>query len=292
MKISEPTRKNDSLKAFIFSLLAIQTLLLFSCGEKEEPPQEVEKPTGLPLSALIDNEEFWEGSALDFDEQVVMKDELFHKAEGDYTYTGLIKIRAINGSLAAVKSYSRGRPNGDFFEWHENGKLKSKSQFKNGMRHGYFYIWTKTGVVYSKQYFQEDLEDFGRFDDQGASESGKSLAAIELEVWEGKGSEFYLKFAGDPKRDGTLYIRETEELYNGTITALDDKGQKEAVLRYSDGKYHGTISKWNETGTLWEEAEFDRGKLVEFTIKKGKPFDASQIIDLSKDPSTVELLFK
>ena len=63
-------------------------------------------------------------------------------------------------------------------------------------------------------------------------------------------------------------------------------------LRYSNGKYHGTISKWNEAGTLWEEAEFDRGNLVEFTIKKGKPFDASQIIDLSKDPSTVELLFK
>lgn len=292
MKTSDPTIKNDPAKAFLICLLATQTLLLFSCGGQEEQAQEVEKPAGLPLSALIDNEEFWEGSALEFDEQFGMKDEFFHKAEGDYAYTGLIKIRAINGSLAAVKGYSRGRPHGDFFEWHENGKLKSKSQFKNGMRHGYFYIWTKTGVVYSKKYFQEDLEDFGRFADQGASESGKSLAAIELEEWEGKGSEFYHKFAGDPKRGGTLQIRETEELYNGTITALDDKGQKEAVLRYSNGKYHGTISKWNEAGTLWEEAEFDRGNLVEFTIKKGKPFDASQIIDLSKDPSTVELLFK
>jgi antitoxin component YwqK of YwqJK toxin-antitoxin module len=292
MKTSDPTMKNDPVKAFLICLLATHSLLLFSCGGQEEPTKVVEKPAGLPLSALIDNEEFWEGSALEFDEQFGMKDELFHKAEGDYAYTGLIKIRAINGSLAAVKGYSRGRPHGDFFEWHENGKLKSKSQFKNGMRHGYFYIWTKTGVVYSKKYFQEDLEDFGRFADQGASESGKSLAAIELEEWEGKGSEFYHKFAGDPKRGGTLQIRETEELYNGTITALDDSGQKEAVLRYSNGKYHGTISKWNESGTLWEEAEFDRGNLVEFTIKKGKPFDASQIIDLSKDPSTVELLFK
>ena len=49
------------------------------------------------------------------------------------------------------------------------------------MRHGYFYVWTKDGVVYSRKYFQEDLEDFGRFEDQGASESGKSMAAIELE---------------------------------------------------------------------------------------------------------------
>ena len=34
-----------------------------------------------------------------------------------------------------------------------------------------------------------------------------------------------------------VWIRETEELYNGTITALDDQGRKEAVLRFKNGKY-------------------------------------------------------
>ena len=58
-----------------------------------------------------------------------------------------------------------------------------------------------------------------------------------------KGSEFYQKFAGDPKRGGIIHIRETEELYTGTITAIDDKEEKEAVLRFSKGKYHGTISE-------------------------------------------------
>ena len=294
MKTINLTTGKHQAMSFRLFLLATQCLflcLMFGC-EQEEPPEQIEEPEGLPLSALIDNEEFWEGSSIEFDEKFVMQDDLFYKVEGNYTFSGLIKIRAGNGSLAVLKSYSRGLPHGDFFEWHENGNLKSKSQYKNGLRHGYFYIWTKDGVVYSRKYFQEDLEDFGRFADQGASESGKSLASIELEKWEGTGPEFYHKFAGDPSRGGILHIRETEELYNGTITALDDKGRKEAVLRYSKGKYHGTISKWNEPGSLWEEAEYDRGKFVGITIKNGKPFDASQIIDLSKDPSMVEMLFK
>ena len=60
----------------------------------------------------------------------------------------------------------RGRKDGDFLEWHETGSLKSKSQYQFGMRHGYFYVWTKDGKIYSRRYFQEDLEDFGRFEDQ------------------------------------------------------------------------------------------------------------------------------
>ena len=283
MKTNNSTTKGCSAKSRLPFLLAAQSLFLclfFGC-EQEEPEsrKKAEETEGLPLSSLIQNEEFWEGSAIEFDEKFVMRD-------------GVIKIRAGNGSLATLKSYSRGVPHGDFFNWHENGKLQSKSQFKNGMRHGYFYIWTKDGIVYSRRYFQDDFEDFGRFEDQGASEDGRSLAAIELEKWEGTGTEFYQKFAGDPGRGGTLHIRETEELYNGTITALDDKGRKEAVLRYKNGKYQGTISKWNEAEVLWEEAEFDRGEMVEFTIKNGKPFDASQVIDLSKDPAMVDLLFK
>ena len=42
-----------------------------------------------------------------------------------------------------------------------------------------------------EKFYQNDLEDFGRFPDQGAVESGRSLDAIQLETWEGKGSEFY-----------------------------------------------------------------------------------------------------
>jgi antitoxin component YwqK of YwqJK toxin-antitoxin module len=274
-------------------------LLCFFASCAEEPPSAVPKEAlddRLPLSDLILQEEYWEGSSTEFEETFYMKEdgfeEIFCRKEGAEPFSGLVKTRAHTGSVAALKSYWYGKPHGNFFEWHENGNLKSKSQFKSGMRHGYFYVWTKDGVIYSRRYFQEDLEDFGRFKDQGASESGKSLAAIELEEWEGKGAEFYHKFAGDPKRGGILHIRETEELYTGTITALDDKGRKEALMRFSKGKYHGTISKWNEVEILWEEAEFDRGELVGITIKNGKPFDATQVIDLSKDPSNIELLFK
>jgi len=267
-----------------------------SCAEEPPPSSPIESVDDrLPLSELILQEEFWEGSSTEFEETFYAKEDGFEeilcRKQGDSPFSGLIKIRARTGSVSEIKSYWYGKPHGDFFAWHENGNLKSKSQFKNGMKHGYFYVWTKDGVVYKRRFFEEDLEDFGRFKDPGASESGKSMAAIELEEWEGNGIEFYNKFAGDPKRGGMIHIRETEELYSGTITAMDDKGRKEAVLRFSKGKYHGTISKWNEEGSLWEEAEFDRGELVGYTIKRGKPFDATQVIDLSKDPSSIEMLF-
>ncbi|MDC0547979.1 hypothetical protein OAO16_03370 [Opitutales bacterium] len=153
-------------------------------------------------------------------------------------------------------------------------------------------IWTTKGDIYSQRYFQNDLEDFGRFENEGASVTGRSLASLELAEWQGTGSEFYTKFAGDPNRGGTLHIRETEELYTGTITALDDKGNKEAVLRYLNGKYNGRISKWNLAGTLWNEAEYSRGELVQITLKEGELFNPNQIIDLSEDSTKVSQLFE
>ena len=60
---------------------------------------------------------------------------------------------------------------------------------------------------------------------------------------------------------------------------------------FRKGKYHGTISKWDDKGSLWEEAEYDRGILVAFTIKNGAPFDPTQVIDVSEDPDMLNMLF-
>ena len=262
---------------------------LFSC----EKPQVQKKEEGYPLSIIIQKQGYWEGSSAEASETFFMNDEeLFCLSETKRPYSGVIKVRARNGTVAAIRSYVEGLPDGDFHEWHENGSLKTKQQYKAGLRHGYFFIWTTKGEIYSRRYFKDGLEDFGRFEDEGAASTGQSLAAIELKEWEGSGLEFYKKFAGDPKRGGMVWIRETEEIYTGTITALDDKGRKEAVLRFKNGKYQGTISKWDEDGRLWEEGEFDRGMLVAFTIKEGKPFDPNQIIDLSDDESMAKLLFE
>jgi len=262
---------------------------LFSC----EKPQVQKKEEGYPLSIIIQKQGYWEGSSAEASETFFMNDEeLFCLSETKRPYSGVIKVRARNGTVAAIRSYVEGLPDGDFHEWHENGSLKTKQQYKAGLKHGYFFIWTTKGEIYSRRYFKDGLEDFGRFEDEGAASTGQSLAALELKEWEGPGPEFYKKFAGDPKRDGMVWIRETEELYTGTVTALDDKGRKEAVLRFKNGKYQGTISKWDEDGRLWEEGEFDRGELVAFTIKEGKPFDPNQIIDLSDDESMAKLLFE
>jgi antitoxin component YwqK of YwqJK toxin-antitoxin module len=262
---------------------------LFSC----EKPQVQKQEKGYPLADIIQEKSYWEGSSIEASDTFFLDDEnMFCLKETKRPYTGVIKVRARNGTVAALRSYISGVPDGDFYEWHENGNLKSKQQYKNGVKHGYFFVWTSNNVIYSRRYYQNGMEDFSRFEDEGVAQTGASLASVELKEWQGTGPEFYKKFAGDPKRDGMLWIRETEELYNGTITALDDQGRKEAVLRYKNGKYQGTISKWDEDGNLWEEGEFDRGILVTFTIKEGKPFDPNQIIDLSEDPEMASLLFE
>ena len=271
------------------TLLVLALIQLFGC----EKPQVQKKEEGYPLSIIVQDQGYWEGSSAEASETFFLNDEeLFCLKESKRPYSGVLKVRARNGTVAALRSYVNGLPEGDFHEWHENGALKTKQQYKGGLKHGYFFIWTSKGEIYSRRYYKDGLEDFGRFEDEGAASTGQSLAALELKEWEGPGPEFYKKFAGDPKRYGMVWIRETEELYNGTITALDDRGRKEAVLRFKNGKYQGTISKWDEDGKLWEEGEFDRGELVAFTIKEGKPFDPNQVIDLSDDPSMAKLLFE
>lgn len=274
--------------------LSLFSLSIFFSGcEQEIMVEEVEQEEQFAISDFIQQKSYWEGSSIEFEETFILDDEGNIKLkENDSAFSGYIKIRARNGTTTAMKSFDGGYQDGDFFEWYENGKLKTKSQYKMGERHGYFYIWTQKGDVYSQRYFQNDLEDFGRFENEGAAASGKSLASLELAEWEGTGSEFYIKFAGDPNRGGTLHIRETEELYSGIITALDDSGKKEAVLKYSKGKYDGRISKWNQDGDLWHEAEYSRGELVQITLKNGKPFNPNEIIDLSENPEKVSLLFE
>jgi antitoxin component YwqK of YwqJK toxin-antitoxin module len=276
---------------FLFFLISLFVFCLTSCERAQEQPPE-EAMQGIALQDMLQEEEYWEGNKLEYNELFFVNNkDLFCKKDSNKTYSGIIKIRSRKGSIAQLESYSSGIKDGDFFEYHDNGKLKSKRQYKMGMRHGYHYEWLTDGTIYSRKYYQDDLEDFGRFSDEGISTSGKSMAALELAKWEGKAEDFYFKFAGDPKRGGLVHIRETEELYDGNVTALDNQGIKEAILRFRNGKYNGTISKWDEKGNLWEEAEYDRGILVAFTIKNGKPFDPTQVIDVSEDPDMVNILF-
>ena len=276
---------------FTFNVcLALYSILFTSCEKGQELPAEAMQ--GIALQDMLAEEEYWEGTKLEYSDLFFVNEkDLFTKKDSNKTYSGIIKVRSRKGTIAKLESYSTGLKDGDFFEYHDNGKLKSKRQYKMGMRHGYHYEWLTDGTIYSRKYYQDDLEDFGRFSDEGVSTTGKSMAALELAKWEGKAEDFYFKFAGDPKRGGLIHIRETEELYDGNVTALDNQGRKEAMLRFRKGKYHGTISKWDDKGGLWEEAEYDRGILVAFTIKNGKPFDPTQVIDVSDDPDMVNMLF-
>ena len=122
--------------------LCLLFFFLFSC----EKPQVQKKEEGYPLSIIIQKQGYWEGSSAEASETFFMNDEeLFCLSETKRPYSGVIKVRARNGTVAAIRSYVEGLPDGDFHEWHENGSLKTKQQYKAGLRHGYFFIWTTKG---------------------------------------------------------------------------------------------------------------------------------------------------
>jgi hypothetical protein len=77
-----------------------------------------------------------------------------------------------------------------------------------------------------------------------------------------------------------------------TVTCFGQSGHKRRqYFAFATVNTMEQFPKWDEKGNLWEEAEYDRGILVAFTIKNGKPFDPTQVIDVSEDPDMVNILF-
>ena len=116
-------------------------------------------------------------------------------------YTGVIKVRARNGTVAALRSYISGVPDGDFMNGTKMETYKSKQQYKNGVKHGYFFVWTSNNVIYSRRYYQDGMEDFSRFEDEGVAQTGASLASVGQE-WEGTGPAFYKNLLEIPNETG------------------------------------------------------------------------------------------
>ena len=122
---------------------------LFSCRKTSDTKKE----EGYPLSHYP-GARLLGGSSSEASENFFMNDEeLFCLSDTKRPYSGVIKVRARNGTVAAIRSYVQGLPDGDFHEWHENGSLKTKTvqgRFVNMN----FFIWTTKGEIYSRRYFK------------------------------------------------------------------------------------------------------------------------------------------
>ncbi len=236
-------------------------------------------PTSPAAIPSMQDGEYWDGLDTQFQETFENRDELLVRKEGGTPFTGQISRRSAFGALTHRASYLDGKLHGDAFAWHDNGALASKTSYAFNLKDGYEILMTTNGIEYSKKYYSEGLEDLTKAPEADDFQLGESPQAIALKEWSGKGSEFVLLFAGEPTRGGTVHIRETEELYNGTITALDDYGNKEAELHFENGRYHGMISKWDADGQLLEQAEFAAGSFVRLHVKDGKPFDPDKVIE-------------
>ena len=265
--------------------LCFSAFLCFGgCGD--DSGVDVGQNTSTPERELpnLRADDFWDGFVSDFKSAFqIDDDERLIQIDNDTPFSGELTKRTDAGALTARENYLRGQLHGDSFAWHESGTLKSKTHYQEGLKNGLEIIWDAEGLELSRKHYIDGLEDITKpQEDENEDEVwGQSAASKALAKWTGKGNEFGEKFAGDPSRDGTLFIRETEELYTGTITALDDSGKKEAELNFKDGKWDGIVTKWDLEGNIWEKGEFTGGNLIGFEIKEGKPFDPNQIIESS-----------
>ena len=225
--------------------------------------------------------DFWDGFETEFQSDFLLdQEEKLVKSEGGTMFSGEIIRRFSNGSISRKSNYQGGLLHGESFAWFETGSMKSRANFKAGLKEGLEVIWTEEGKEYSRKFYIDGIEDLSQGNEEGEDTPfGQSAEALALAKWEGNGRQFGEKFAGNPGRGGTVYIRKTEELYSGTITALDDAGRKEAELNFKDGLWHGSITKWDLNGGILEKAQFEDGKLMRFEIKEGKAFDPNQIIN-------------
>lgn len=229
--------------------------------------------------------DFWDGFDSEFEAKFhTDNDQRLVRTADALAFTGEITKRSDAGALASKASYLTGHLDGNSFAWYESGHLKSKTHYKAGLKEGLEIIWTEDGHEYSRKHYVDDVADLSRTDGENDEKDipfGQNPEALALAKWTGTGVEFGEKFAGDSGRDGTVYIRKIEELYTGTITALDDAGRKEAELNFKDGRWHGLITKWDLDGKVWEKADFENGELIRFHVKSGKTFDPNQIINAS-----------
>ena len=271
-------------KLFI-SLASTAALLFTGCGN-DSGPNSAKEQSGIAREIPNLREgDFWDGFQSDFKAEFRTDDEeCLIRTEDGVAFTGEITTRIAAGALSSRASYLAGKRDGNSFIWYESGALNSNTHFREGIKEGLEIIWTEDGQELSRKYYIDGIENLSKSKDKEDGEDvvwGQSAATKALAKWTGKGNELGEKFAGNPSRDGTLFIRETEELYTGTITALDDSGKKEAELNFKEGRWDGAITKWDLEGNISEKGEFTAGKLIGFEIKGGKPFDPNQIIESS-----------
>jgi len=266
------------------SLCISVVLCLIGCGDDSGVDGGSSTSTPEREFPNLRTDDFWDGFVSEFNSAFhTDDDERLIRTEKDTPFTGELTKRIDAGALAARENYLSGQLHGDSFTWHESGVLKSKTHYQEGLKEGLEITWDAEGQELSRKHYIDGLEDITKSQDNEEEDEvwGQSTAAKALAKWTGNGNEFGEKFAGDPSRNGTLFIRETEELYTGTITALDDSGKKEAELNFKEGKWDGIITKWDLEGNIWEKGEFTGGNLIGFEIKEGKPFDPNQIIESS-----------
>ena len=147
-----------------------------------------------------------------------------------------------------------------------NGQLRFKGELDNGQRHGQWTWYFEDGTVKKTEHYQNGARHGMSYSYRPEAE-GKALnpdattlyAPVTLKRFDtGKLVYEARTFCTDAD---TLIIYAMEVLADGKrITKRFESGKLESIEEYnSEGKEHGTHKRWNETGQMLYDYNYDNG---------------------------------
>lgn len=138
-----------------------------------------------------------------------------------------------NGAKESETHYKNGVLEGEIWAYYPNGKRKSMVTYEESKRKGYAYEWHENGVVSEKVHFVDDL----------VQDDGANPAVIVYDEFHAMRNVMHFE-KGQPV--------DTHYIYH-------PNGQESDRIPFKDGKIHGVVKKFSETGTLLGEAPHRNG---------------------------------
>ncbi len=247
--------------AFSLSLRAEKTWAADSTPTTQQESIKIEPYTGKPIF-LDEPEKVVVAPAVTSKETIKEKlgdgrveRDVAHYSDNNFAADGSYKEFHPNDKAFIEGQFSKGRQEGEWKYYFDNGQLNRKVTYKNGKPNGTWEIHRADGTLQAKRGFKDGIRDgeWITYDETGKKPLAEEHYAdgVEDGVWK----------TWFPSGQLKLQVSFKSGKRNGTSVEFDEKGQKVVEAEYSDGKVHGTATRWLPDGRKIVQT-YDAGKLT------------------------------
>ena len=161
----------------------------------------------------------------------------------------------------------------DYIEYYDDGSVKVRGKLHNELKVGIWSFYKKTGRKVMEAHFSDQGDPLFNFyfDNQGSmieegyvvvpypngqtSEEGLVKNCLKQGIW-----NYY-----DDKGNKRVIGEHKNGIKQGEWKYYDQNGRLECAGTFYDNQWHGTVAVYNADGSLKENREYVRGKVVTCT---------------------------